>query len=88
MPAYRADPAANTGWRLAMWAAAWPAGAAVQLQEAALQPMTVYALCMTIGALLLAPLLFGRRLPVAAIGVALGLALLAYGLTGARATLR
>jgi hypothetical protein len=61
MPDTHADHVANTGWRLAMWAAAWPVGAALQLRETALQPMAVYAACMAIGALLVV-LVVMRRL--------------------------
>lgn len=92
MPDTRADHAANTGWRLAIWALAWPVGAAWQLQEAALQPVAVYAACVAIGALLLVAAFFGRRGAAAGrsvtFGVALGLALLAYGVTGGRASER
>jgi competence protein ComEC len=101
MPATRADHAANTGWRLAMGAAAWPVGAACQLHEAALQPATVYAVCMALGVLLILPTIvwpaiFRRRQAAAgvglgfgvALGTALGLALLAYGVTGGRASAR
>lgn len=86
MPATRADHAANTGWRLAIWAAAWPAGAAWQLREAALQPWSVYVACMAAGALLFAASIFWRRHVAACAGVALGLALLAYGVAGSRAS--
>ena len=85
MPALRADHVANTGWWLAMWAAAWPVGAALQLREAALQAMPVYAACMAIGALLV---VMGRLHRVTSVGVAIGLALLAFGVTGGRAGLR
>lgn len=92
MPDTRADRAANTGWRLAIWAAAWPVGAAWQLQETALRPVAVYAACAAIGALLFAAAIFGRRHAAAgravAFGVALGLAMLAYGVTGGRASER
>ena len=88
MPETRADRAANTGWRLAIWAAAWPVGAAWQLKEAALQPWSVYAACMAAGALLCAAWIFWRRPVVALAGVAAGLALLAYGVTGGRASER
>jgi len=84
----RADPAANTGWRLAMWAAAWPVGAALQLQEVALKSMVVYAACIAIAALLFVLAILGRRHAVAGIGVALGLALLSFGINGGRATVR
>lgn len=88
MPANRADHAANTGWRLAIWTLAWPVGAALQLQEAALQSMAVYALCIAIAGLLVALVLFRRRTVLTSLGVALGLTLLAYGCTGGRAALR
>lgn len=92
MPDTHADPAANTGWRLAIWAAAWPVGAAWQLHETALQPVAVYVACLAIGALLLAAAIFGRRHAAAgravAFGVTLGLVLLAYGVTGGRASER
>lgn len=90
----------NTGWRLAAGLAAWPLGAAWQLQESVLQPLTVYAAWMASGALLIGLMavawwLASRRHapstwagPVAAGGVALGLALLAYGATGYRASVR
>lgn len=90
----------NTGWRLAAGLAAWPLGAAWQLQESVLQPLAVYAAWMAIGALLIGLMavawgLAGRpHAPstwagsLAAGGVALGLALLAYGATGYRASVR
>ena len=85
MPAPRATDAANTGWRLAMLGAAWPAGAAIQLREATLQAMPVYVGCMVLGLLLVAAAtLAGRRSMVAA----LGLMVLAFGVTGGRASIR
>lgn len=88
MPATRADLAANTGWRLAMWAAAWPVGAALQLQEVALKSMAVYAACIAIAMPLVLLAILVRRHAVAGISVALGLALLSFGVTGGRATVR
>lgn len=88
MPALRTDHVANTGWRLAMWAVAWPVGAALQLREPALQTTTMYAACMVLGAMLLALVLAGRRHWAIGAGAAIGLSLLAYGLTGGRACLR
>jgi competence protein ComEC len=80
-----ATDAANTGWRLAMLGAAWPAGAAIQLREATLQAMPVYVGCMVLGLLLVAAAtLAGRRSMVAA----LGLMVLAFGVTGGRASIR
>lgn len=80
-----AAAAVTTGWRLAGWALAWPLGAVVQLREAALQPMAVYAACVLVGMVLAGIAALGRRHWL--IG-ALGLALLAFGGTGGRATLR
>ena len=71
-----------------MWAAAWPVGAAWQLREAALQSMTVYAACMAIGALLVVLVVMARLHRVTGVGVAIGLALLAFGATGGRACVR
>ena len=71
-----------------MWAAAWPVGAALQLREVALQSMAVYTACMAIGVLLAVLAVLGRRHAVAGVGVALGLSLLAFGVTGGRATVR
>ena len=88
MPALRIDHVANTGWRLAMWAAAWPVGAALQLRETALQALPVYAACMAIGALLVVLVVMGRLHRVTGVGIAIGLSLLAFGATGGRASLR
>ena len=73
-----------------MWAAAWPVGAACQLREAALQSMSVYAACMVFGALLVLMFIVARRRLARGVvaGVSIGLALLAFGVTGGRASVR
>ena len=64
---------------------AWPLGVAVQLQERSLQTRDVYGLIALAGVLaVLLALRFRRCWPAAV----LGLALLAFGLTGLRASLR
>ncbi len=75
----------NTGWRLVFLGLAWPLGAALQLQERSLQTPGAYALIGIVGALAIAVALYRRRLGFAAV---LGLTLLAFGLTGGRASLR
>ncbi len=84
MFAPRAARAVNTGWRLALWGAAWPLGAAFQLREATLQAPAVYAACMLLSGLLVVAAAMRKH---AVIG-ALGLALLAFGTTGERAARR
>jgi competence protein ComEC len=75
----------NTGWRLACLGLAWPLGVAVQLQEHSLQAQDVYGLIALVGVLaVLMALRFHRCWPAAV----LGLALLAFGLTGLRASMR
>ena len=92
MLATRSDPAVNTGWRLALWAAAWPVGAALQLQEAALQAMSVYAASVVVGSLL--GLIFivlaraGCLQKATGVGIAISVVVLAFGVTGGRAALR
>lgn len=81
----RPADAAYTGWRLAMLGLAWPVGAALQLREAALQATPVYVGCMAIGLLLVA---VAGRLRQRMAMVALGLLILAFGVTGGRASLR
>lgn len=88
MPVTRADHALHTGWWLAMGAASWPVGAALQLREAALQATSVYAACVLFGVLLLIPVLVVRRHWVMGVCAAMGLVLLAFGTTGGRASLR
>ena len=75
----------NTGWRLAFLGLAWPLGVAVQLQEQGLQARGAYGLIAVVGVLaVLLALRFHRCWPAAV----LGLALLAFGLTGLRASMR
>ncbi len=71
-----------------MWAAAWPVGAALQLRESELQAMALYAACIAVGALLVVLAIVRRRHQAMAVVAALGLALLAFGVTGGRAALR
>ena len=81
----RPADAAYTGWRLAMLGLAWPVGAALQLREAALQATPVYVGCMAFGLLLVVVAgRFRQRMAM----VALGLLVLAFGVTGGRASLR
>jgi competence protein ComEC len=75
----------NTGWRLALVGLAWPLGAALQLQERSLQAPGAYALMGVIGALAIAVAL---RWPRGWFAAVLGLALLAFALTGGRASMR
>ena len=68
-----------------MLGAAWPVGAALQLREEVLHPIPVYGACVVVALLLLAwvPQVRWR------IGVAtLGLLILAFGITGGRASWR
>lgn len=81
----RPADAAYTGWRLAMLGLAWPVGAALQLREAALQATPVYVGCMAFGLLLVAVAVRSRQRMAMA---ALGLLILAFGVTGGRASLR
>lgn len=79
------DTVFNTGWRLACLGLAWPLGVAMQLQEHSLQAQGVYGLIALAGVLwVVLALRFHRRWPAAV----LGLALLAFGLTGLRASMR
>ncbi|OYY62290.1 MAG: DNA internalization-related competence protein ComEC/Rec2 [Burkholderiales bacterium 28-67-8] len=75
----------NTGWRLAFVGLAWPLGAALQLQERSLQAPGAYVLMGVIGALAIAVAL---RWPRGWFAAVLGLALLAFALTGGRASMR
>ncbi len=75
----------NTGWRLACVGLALPLGAALQLQERSLQAPDVYAWIGAVGALAIAVALRWSRGWSAAV---LGLALLAFALTGTRASMR
>jgi competence protein ComEC len=75
----------NTGWRLACLGLAWPLGAALQLQERSLQAPDVYAWIGGVGALAIAAAL---RWPRGWSAAVLGLALLAFALTGERASMR
>lgn len=85
MPAPRAADAVNIGWKLALLGMSWPMGAALQLREAALQPIAVYAVCGCSGLLLAGLAVRARRLWM--MGV-LGLVLLSFGVTGGRAVVR
>jgi competence protein ComEC len=92
MPAPRAANAVKTGWQLALWTAAWPVGAALQLREAVLQTSAMYAVGMAaaVGFALAAWCSHCRvnRYPWLANGaVALAIALCAFSATGLRATL-
>ncbi|MDL2338644.1 MAG: DNA internalization-related competence protein ComEC/Rec2 [Pseudomonadota bacterium] len=84
-----AADAVNTGWRLALMGAAWPAGAALQLREPTLQSIQAYGVCAASGLLLIAVSVLTRRHRwLCALACALGLALLAFGATGGRASWR
>lgn len=75
----------TSGWRLAALGAAWLGGVALQLHERALLPAATYLACVVAGAALAAVAWrAGRGFAV----VLLGVAALAYGLTGGRAALR
>ncbi len=75
----------NTGWRLAFLGLAWPLGAALQLQERSLQSPHAYGLIGVVGALAIGVALRWRRVWVAAVP---GLMLLAFALTGERASMQ
>ncbi|MFM9914286.1 MAG: DNA internalization-related competence protein ComEC/Rec2 [Rhizobacter sp.] len=84
MAPLRPADAVYTGWRLALLGAAWPLGAALQLREATLQAPLSYVVCSALGMLLALAALAGRRTLI----VALGLVILAFGVTGGRAAIR
>ena len=80
---------ADTGTRLAALAIAWLAGVALQLQQRALWPLEAYAAAVAAAVLCIAAAWRWRRTfpPVFALGL-IGMALLALGASGWRASLR
>lgn len=78
-----------TGWRLAALGGAWLGGVALQLQERALLPLGGYAACAAAGlAVAAAAWALGRRSGRGFVLVLLGVATVAFGMTGGRAALR
>ncbi len=80
---------ANTGWRLAGAALAWLAGVALQLQQRELAGAALYVAAVGVGALGLIVVLRWQRAAVWALAAGLlGAALLGFGASGWRASLR
>ena len=81
-------PGTTQGWRIAAGGGAWLAGMALQLQQPWLWPLAHYSLMVAGALLLIALAIGGRRHAALRVALPLGLALLAFGTTGWRASLQ
>ena len=81
-------PGTTQGWRIAAGGGAWLAGMALQLQQPWLWPQAHYSLIVAGALLLIALAIGGRRHGLTQVALPLGLALLAFGSTGWRASLQ